>query len=61
MLNDNEFQFARKICMPNCCALNYKIYKYSKNQEMENRTFAEKIFDAQAGSIVFKKPILFYP
>ena len=42
--------------MPNCCAKNYMVYKYSKNPEIMKRTFAEKIFDASTGSIVFKKP-----
>ena len=42
--------------MPNCCAQNYLKYKYSKKPEMKNRTFAEKIFNASTGSIVFKKP-----
>ncbi len=42
--------------MANYC-LNYALVKkYSKPQTMSGRTFAEKIFDAPAGSIVFKKP-----
>lgn len=42
--------------MPNCCANSYLIYKYTNITEMKSRTFAEKIFDASTGSIVFKKP-----
>jgi homoaconitate hydratase family protein/3-isopropylmalate dehydratase small subunit len=42
--------------MPNCCATNYLVYKHTKKLKMSNRTFAEKIFDASTGSIVFKKP-----
>ena len=42
--------------MPNCCAKNYLIYKHSKRTQMENRTFAEKIFKASTGSIVFNRP-----
>ena len=42
--------------MANYC-LNYALVKkHSKPQTMSGRTFAEKIFDAPAGSIVFKKP-----
>ncbi len=42
--------------MPNCCAQNYLVYKHSKKTSMKKRTFAEKIFNASKGSIVFKKP-----
>ncbi len=42
--------------MPNCCATNYLVYKHTKKLNMNNRTFAEKIFKSSAGSIVFKKP-----
>ena len=42
--------------MPNCCAANYIVYKHTKKIKMSNRTFAEKIFNASTGSIVFKKP-----
>ncbi len=42
--------------MPNCCATNYLVYKHTKKLKMSNRTFAEKVFNASTGSIVFKKP-----
>ena len=42
--------------MPNCCATNYLVYKHTKKIKMSNRTFAEKIFNASTGSIIFKKP-----
>ena len=42
--------------MPNCCATNYLVYKHTKKLKMSNRTFAEKIFNASAGSIVFSEP-----
>ena len=42
--------------MPSCCATNYLVYKHTKKLKMSNRTFAEKIFNASAGSIVFSKP-----
>ena len=42
--------------MPNCCANNYIVHKHTKKSMMSKRTFAEKIFDASTGSIVFKKP-----
>jgi len=42
--------------MPNYC-LNYALtQKYSKPTDMNGKTFAEKIFGAATGSIVFKKP-----
>ncbi len=42
--------------MANYC-LNYALVKkYSKPTNMNGKTFAEKIFNADAGSIVFKKP-----
>lgn len=41
--------------MPSCCTQNYLVYKHSKKSKM-NRTFVEKIFGAEKGSIVFKKP-----
>jgi len=41
--------------MPNYCAQNYMVYKHTKKSKMK-RTFVEKIFDAERGSIVFKKP-----
>ena len=42
--------------MPNYCAQKYLIHKHKNKLEMSNWTFAEKIFNASAGSIVFKKP-----
>ncbi len=38
------------------CKQYYQLHKYSKSPAMKEKTFAEKIFDAEAGSIVFKKP-----
>ncbi len=42
--------------MTNCCANNYIVYKHTKKLKMSKRTFAEKIFNASAGSIIFKIP-----
>ncbi len=42
--------------MPNYCASKYIVSKQIKKSTMSKRTFAEKIFNASAGSIVFKKP-----
>lgn len=41
--------------MPSCCTQNYLVYKHSKKSKMK-RTFVEKIFGAEKGSIVFNKP-----
>ena len=41
--------------MPSCCTQNYLVYKHTKKSKMK-RTFVEKIFGAEKGSIVFKKP-----
>lgn len=41
--------------MPSCCTQNYLVYKHTKKSKMK-RTFVEKIFEAEKGSIVFKKP-----
>ncbi|RLD86526.1 MAG: hypothetical protein DRJ09_11720, partial [Bacteroidetes bacterium] len=42
--------------MANYC-LNYALVKkHSKQSAMSGKTFVEKIFEADAGSIVFKKP-----
>ena len=41
--------------MPSCCTQNYLVYKYTKKTKMK-QTFVEKIFGAEKGSIVFKKP-----
>lgn len=38
------------------CSLKYQEYKHSKNKKMAGKTFVEKIFGAEKGSIVFKKP-----
>lgn len=38
------------------CNLKYQKYKHSKNKIMAGKTFVEKIFNAEKGSIVFKKP-----
>lgn len=41
--------------MPSCYTQNYLVYKHTKKSKMK-RTFVEKIFEAEKGSIVFKKP-----
>ena len=38
------------------CNLKYEKYKQSKKDKMAGKTFVEKIFGADTGSIVFKKP-----
>lgn len=38
------------------CNLKYQEYKHSKKNKMAGKTFVEKIFGAETGSIVFKKP-----
>ncbi len=38
------------------CNLKYQEYKQLNRNKMAGRTFAEKIFDAEKGSIVFRKP-----
>ncbi len=42
--------------MPNYCAINYQVNKHKKSPYKMKSTFVEKIFEAKAGSIVFKKP-----
>jgi len=38
------------------CQQQYLVAKYSKSKSMKGKTFVEKIFNAESGSIVFKKP-----
>ncbi len=42
--------------MSDYCRIKYKIAKHKMNNSMNKRTFAEKILNASAGSIVFRKP-----
>ncbi len=42
--------------MANSCLNYHLVKKYSKKENMKGKTFVEKIFNARAGSIVFKKP-----
>jgi homoaconitate hydratase family protein/3-isopropylmalate dehydratase small subunit len=42
--------------MANYCLNYHYVQKYSKPEIMKGKTFAEKIFGADAGTIVFKKP-----
>jgi homoaconitate hydratase family protein/3-isopropylmalate dehydratase small subunit len=41
---------------PLSCRDRYLIHKYSNKKEMKGKTFVEKIFNSEKGSIVFKKP-----
>ena len=41
---------------PLSCRDRYLIHKYSNEKEMKGKTFVEKIFNSEKGSIVFKKP-----
>jgi homoaconitate hydratase family protein/3-isopropylmalate dehydratase small subunit len=42
--------------MPLYCRDHYYVNKYAKKIEMKGKTFVEKIFNAEKGSIIFKKP-----
>ena len=42
--------------MPFSCRDQYYVRKYSKKKQMKGKTFVEKIFNSDKGSIVFKKP-----
>jgi len=42
--------------MPFSCRDEYYVHKHSKKKQMKGKTFVEKIFNSDKGSIVFKKP-----
>lgn len=42
--------------MSHCCRDQYYIRKYGNKKDKKGKTFAEKISNAEKGSIIFKKP-----